>query len=385
MTKSFREHHLLNLLGFFSSENLPLDAALKKYFTTNKAIGSKDRKFISETIYAMIRWQGLLDHFCSPPIFWEKRYQTFIQNKWIKAKHDTSVPAHIRVSFPKGLFQLFASSFGEQKALEICTICNEQAPITIRINPSKTSRESLLNEWKKEFSIKPTSISKWGIVFEKRINFYELPEFKEGFFEVQDEASQLIADLVDVKEGQRALDFCAGAGGKTLAFAHKMNHKGQIYLHDIRTFALAEAKKRLKRAGIQNAQILPHNSSEKKQLRNKMDWVLVDVPCSGTGTLRRNPDLKWKFDPAALPNLVEEQRKIFKEAFEYLSPKGKIVYATCSILSDENEKQIAYFQKTFGLKLAQPPFQSFPTKSGMDGFYGAVLERITGPAAIMPK
>ncbi|HSX12071.1 MAG TPA: RsmB/NOP family class I SAM-dependent RNA methyltransferase [Rhabdochlamydiaceae bacterium] len=375
MSKSFREHHLFNLLGFFSSENLPLDVALKKYFSSHKAIGAKDRKFISETIYAIIRWQGLLDYFSTPPIFWEKRYQLWVQNSWIKAKNDPSVPAHIRVSFPKSLFQLLASHYGESKALEICAISNEQAPVTVRVNPLKTSREALLNSWKPLFPVKPTSVSKWGIVFDKRINFYELPEFKNGLFEVQDEASQLIADLVDAKEGDQVLDFCAGAGGKTLAFAHKMNHKGQIYLHDIRTFALAEGKKRLKRAGIQNAQSLLPNASEKKQLKNKMDWVLVDVPCSGSGTLRRNPDLKWKFDPHALARLIEEQRNIFKEALDFLKPGGRIVYATCSLLPDENEKQMHYFQEKWGLKLAADPFQSFPSRGGMDGFFGAVFQK----------
>lgn len=375
MTKSFREHHLLTLLGEYSSQNLPLDAALKKYFSVHRAIGAKDRKYISETIYALIRWQGLIDHFCSPPIFWEKRVREFLQNGWTKAKNDPSLPLHIRVSFPKSFFQLLSTHYGEKKALEICSICNEQAPVTVRVNPAKTTREALLTAWKGLFSVKPTPISKYGIIFEKRINFYELPEFKEGLFEVQDEASQLIADLVAVKEGDRVLDFCAGAGGKTLAFAHKMKHTGQIYLHDIRTFALQEAKKRLNRAGIQNAQTLQAQSSEKKQLKNKMDWVLVDSPCSGSGTIRRNPDLKWKFDVNALPKLIDDQRKIFEEAFEFLGPKGRIIYATCSILPDENEKQISYFEEKFKLKMVKAPFQSLPSPGGMDGFFGAVLER----------
>lgn len=375
MTKSFRDHHLLNLLGAFSSDNIPLDVALKKYFTVNRAIGAKDRKFISETIYAMIRWQGLIDHYCSAPIFWEKRYQTFLQNSWTKGKSDPNVPAHVRVSFPKHFFNLLAKHYGESAALEICMICNEAAPTTVRINPAKTTQEALLNEWRKTFSVKPTPLSKWGIIFEKRINFYELPEFKNGLFEVQDEASQLIADLVETKEGDLVMDFCAGAGGKTLAFAHKMKHKGQIYLHDIRSFALQEAKKRLRRAGIQNAQTLLSNAQEKKQLIQRMDWVLADVPCSGSGTFRRNPDIKWKFDPTALENLIAEQRKIFEEALSYLHPKGYIVYSTCSILPEENEQQILYFQEKHRLKTVKPPFKSLPTKGGMDGFFGVVLQR----------
>lgn len=373
MAKSFREHHLLTLLGFFSSQNIPLDVALKKYFVANQAIGSKDRKYISETIYLLMRWQGLIDYLCPPPIFWEKRVQILLENNWLNAKQDPSIPPHVRVSFPKSLFQMLANHYGESEAMKICLVCNEPAPTTIRINPAKTTREALLNLWKQEFTVKPTSQSKWGIVFEKRINFYELDEFKNGYFEVQDEASQLIGDLVEAKEGDLVMDFCAGAGGKTLAFAHKLGGKGQIYLHDIRSYALAEAKKRLKRAGIQNGQTLLSNAPEKKLLKKKMHWVLADVPCTGSGTLRRNPDLKWKYDPNHLPTLINEQREIFAEALEYLHPKGKIIYATCSILPEENEEQLRYFQEKWGLSPVKPPFKSLPTKGGMDGFFGAVL------------
>ncbi len=141
----------------------------------------------------------------------------------------------------------------------------------------------------------------------------------------------------------------------------------------MRLFSLGQAKKRLKRAGIQNAQLVLPNSPQLSKLKGKMDWVLVDVPCSGTGTLRRNPDMKWKFSKETLANLTAEQRHIFANALPYLRKGGKIVYATCSILKEENEEQIDYFIKRYSLQLVHPLFVSLPSFGEMDGFFGAVL------------
>jgi 16S rRNA C967 or C1407 C5-methylase (RsmB/RsmF family) len=154
-----------------------------------------------------------------------------------------------------------------------------------------------------------------------------------------------------------------------------MEHKGQIYLHDIRPFALQEAKKRLKRAGIQNSQILLPESPHLSKLKKKMDWVLVDAPCTGTGTLRRNPDMKWKFDETILPRLVGQQRAIFEKALSFLHPEGRIVYGTCSLLEAENQLQLEHFLKTYSLVVEGEVFQTFPAKGEMDGFFGVVLKR----------
>lgn len=234
----------------------------------------------------------------------------------------------------------------------------------------------MLSLWKGKYEVSPCQLAPHGIVFHKKINFFNLPEFKEGLFEVQDEGSQLVADLCRVEPGEQVLDYCSGSGGKTLAFAYRMQQKGQIFLHDIRDHILAEAKKRLKRAGIQNAQIIEYESPKLKKLKKKMDWVLVDAPCSGTGTLRRNPDMKWKFSEEALRRLVGEQRMIFEKALSFLKPSGKIVYATCSILKEENEEQISHFLKTYPLELAADPFRSLPQKDSMDGFFGAVFKKL---------
>jgi 16S rRNA (cytosine967-C5)-methyltransferase len=373
---SFREHHLFNILNQFDAEQGPLDLFLRNYFRAHKAVGSKDRRFISETIYGIIRWKGLIDHLCEKPVSWEKRYRRYVQFDPMSYLDDESIPLHIRVSFPKPFFHLLASNLGEREAAAFCIESNFPAPTTLRVNPLKETRASLLEKWKNTYSLSACSGSPWGIVFHKKINFLELPEFKAGFFEIQDEASQLIADLVGVSPGEKVLDYCAGSGGKTLAFAHKMQKKGQIYLHDIRPSALEEAKKRLRRAGIQNAQcVLPNDAVKKRMLRQKMDWVLADVPCSGTGTLRRNPDMKWKFDLAMIERLKEEQRSIFEEALSFVRPGGHIVYATCSILSEENENQLSFFKEKFNVKLINTPFVSSPKRDGMDGFFGAVLKR----------
>lgn len=376
MKKTFREFHLIKILESFESTNLPLDVFLSQYFRKYRAIGSKDRKEIANKIYALIRWQGLVDFYCSCPNEWKERLKILDTLSIKKSLKDETIPSHIKVSFPKYLFSLLEEHYGLEKAISICLASNTPAPTTIRTNVLKTTRQNLFQDWKKKFSVNLTKSSLFGIRFEEKINFGALEEFKNGFFEVQDEASQLVANLVDGKPGDQILDYCAGSGGKTLAFAHKLQGKGQIYLHDIRPKALLEAKRRLKRAGIENAQILNSDSPTKKKLLGKFDWVFVDVPCSGSGTLRRNPDLKWKFNQNTLDPLINEQRKIFEEALAYLAPNGKIIYASCSILPQENEHQIDFFQQNHGLELANKPFRSVPIEDGMDGFFAAVLKRV---------
>jgi 16S rRNA (cytosine967-C5)-methyltransferase len=368
---NFREHHLFEILKLHDGRQMPIDALLSQYFRANKAVGSKDRRFISEAIYGMVRWRGLLDHMAEKPT-WEERFKVFLRRPPAEYRNEGEIPLHVRASFPKALFQLLVSHFGEERAFELCLICNAPAPTTIRVNRLKTTRDGLLERWKGLYDVSATKQSPDGIVFHKKVNFFGLPEFKEGLFEIQDEGSQLVAGLVEAKPGDEVLDFCAGAGGKSLAFAPAMQGKGQIYLHDIRKSALEEAKKRIRRAGIQNAQIVFPDDPKLNLLKGRMDWVLVDAPCTGLGTLRRNPDMKWKFTPDMVERIVAEQRAIFAQAATYLNPKGKIVYATCSILPDENESQLAYFKEQLG-KEERAVFSSSPTPGGMDGFFGVTF------------
>ena len=371
----FRNTHLLQVLQTYEKQRLPLDVFLRIYFKNHKAIGSHDRKYITETLYSMIRWKGLVDFFCLEDLSWEKRIEVLEHLQPEDHIQDTQIPIHNRVSFPKLYFDFLCEQIGEEKAISFCLASNTPAPTTIRANALKISRDHLLQRLKLSQPVKTGAFSPLAIHFARRVNFLILPEFREGLFEVQDEGSQLAALQVDVKPGDQFLDYCAGSGGKALAIAPQMQGKGQLHLHDIRSQVLAEAKKRLHRAGIQNAQIIFSEDLKKKNLHQKMDWVLVDAPCSGSGTLRRNPDMKWKFSLEDLQKTLQAQRDIFAKALTFVKPKGHIVYTTCSIFPIENETQVKYFTETFPVTALKPPFHSSPSPGGMDGFYSIVLQK----------
>ncbi len=372
--RPFQEHHLFQLLKTYDEGTLPLDRCISFYFRAHKALGSKDRAVITNSIYGMVRWQGLLDYLSHKPVNWETRFEAYKRVNPENYQDRKNIPQPIRLSFPKELYELIVESHGIEKAHELCLISNQPAPTTVRINVAKTTRKEMLEQWKPLYKISPCQFAKNGIIFHKKINFYGLPEFKQGLFEVQDEGSQLLADLVDVKQDQQVMDYCAGSGGKTLAFAPKMQDSGQVYLHDIRPRILIEARRRLRRAGIQNAQTIEPNHPKLKKLKKRMDWVLVDAPCTGTGTLRRNPEMKWKFTQDMLTRLLGQQRMIFEKALSYVRPGGRIVYGTCSLFKSENQDQIEHFLDTYPLQREENCFQSLPTKDGMDGFFGVVLK-----------
>jgi 16S rRNA (cytosine967-C5)-methyltransferase len=349
----FREHHLHLLLGKMRNQKTPIDVLLRYYFRQNKALGSKDRAWISETIYHYVRWKNAYDELQINPT--------------LPLPDLSSTGLNLKLGAPQKLLEVLIKAYGDEKTGEICQINQTRAPVTIRTNLLKITRDELLEKLSLQFQVLPTQHSKEGIIFATKVNFSALPEFQDGLFEVQDEASQLGASLIRPSPKEQVLDFCAGAGGKSLAIAPHMQRSGQLYLHDIRPEALIEARKRCRRAGIQNAQF---NLPPKK---NSIDWVVVDAPCSGTGTYRRNPDLKWKFESFDLPALIQEQREIFDQALAYRRPQGKIVYMTCSILPEENEKQVQYFQEKYSLQVIEK-FQTLPIDSGMDGFFAVSLK-----------
>lgn len=384
MTLPFRQHHIIIIMEDYDDQSLPLDLFIGNYFREHKALGAKDRAEIAETVYGMIRWKSLIDYAYQTnlppnskdyPPNWEQRFEVYSQPSFSDLKSNEEIPPHIRLSFPKLLFDLIENTHGLEKAIEICGISNTAAPTTVRINTMKTSRDEMLSKWKNFHNVIPCPMASNGISFDRRISFSAMPEFREGLFEIQDEGSQLLADLVQAEPGQLVLDYCAGAGGKTLAFAPRMQNKGQIFLHDIRKHALEDCRKRLKRAGIQNAQVAYAEDPKLKKLKKNMDWVLVDAPCTGTGTLRRNPDMKWKIDDAMLTRLLGQQRTIFEKALSFLKPNGHIVYATCSVLKQENREQMNHFMKTYNLEVVGDIFESNPVRGGMDGFFGVVLKK----------
>lgn len=372
--RPFREHHLLTLLEDYDQQNHPLDLFISNYFRAHKALGPKDRGMIAENVYNMVRWQALLDYLCGGTKTWENRFNFFNSGVFEEAKRNEEIPVHIRHSFPETLFNLLVKSHGMEKACELCRISNKQAPTTVRINVMKTTRDAMMEKWKNLYDVSVCEHSPNGIIFHKKINFFSLPEFQSGCFEVQDEGSQLLAGMMQVKPGDQVMDYCSGSGGKTLAFAPMMQNSGQIFLHDIRPHALMDCKKRLRRAGIQNAQVAQSDDAKLRKLKKRMDWVLVDAPCSGTGTMRRNPDMKWDFTEETLPRLVGLQRTIFEKALSFMKPNGRIVYGTCSILNEENEEQLEHFIKTYKLEVVGEPFKTLPSDGGMDGFFGVTLK-----------
>jgi len=365
----FRQKHFFQILHSFDPNKGPLDLFISRYFRSHPQLGSKDRLFIVERLYTFFRWKSLLEGKEEEALF-------ELLEKDLSTYGNTSLEEHVRVSFPKDLFEALQRRWKE-KTLSICFASNKEAPITLRTNSMKISRKELIERLQSSgIEAKENPQGKDAITLSRRLNVWILPEFKEGFFEMQDAGSQKVAELIEVKPGDSFLDYCAGSGGKALACAPKMKNRGQIFLHDIRPKALQEAKKRLKRAGIQNAQCILNNEKKRlKLLKGRMDFVLVDVPCSGTGTLRRNPDMKWLFSSEKLASLIKEQREIFDQAFSFVRAGGTIIYATCSLLAEENEEQIEHFLSRYPLKIVGEPFQSVPEDGKMDGFFAVCMQK----------
>jgi 16S rRNA (cytosine967-C5)-methyltransferase len=350
--------HALEILE--QAEEMPLDLAMSRYFRARKFLGVRDRRAIGEGVYGMVRWRGLLDHQLPVPS-WASRWELFQKIDPLK---ETNFPDHVRCSFPKDIYDLLGKHYGE-KVFELCMALNGRAPTTVRVNTLKVSREELLKRWK-ELPCRATALSDVGVQFEGRVQLMGTPEARGGMFELQDEASQLVAALVAAKPGDQVLDYCAGSGGKALAIATRMHNRGQLFLHDVRERILLQARKRMKLAGVQNAQIGTGK-------RKSMDWVLVDAPCSGSGAWRRNPEMKWRFELDGLKEYVRLQREIFAKALTYMKPGGRIVYATCSLFPEENQRQMEHFVKQHGLQVVGEPFHSLPREGEMDGFFGVVF------------
>jgi 16S rRNA (cytosine967-C5)-methyltransferase len=257
---------------------------------------------------------------------------------------------------------------------------NSQAALILRANTLKANLEQVKKSLEEEgFGSEESKLSSLGLVMKDRKNVFGTKTFKSGFFEVQDEGSQKIAPFLEVKPGQRVVDACAGAGGKTLHLAALMENKGMLVALDNHPKKLEQLKLRARRAGVSNLRSqLVDSSKVVKRLEGSFDRVLLDVPCSGTGVLRRNPDSKWKLSPEEVERLVKLQAQILEDYSKMCKPGGKLVYATCSLLSRENEEQIDLFlEKHPGLwKRDTADLRLSPQSGGCDGFFAARLLRI---------
>lgn len=372
------------------------DKVLERLLKAHKKWGSVDRQVVSEIFYDMVRWKKRLEYYMGEGtkpsniynlilayLLWKKvKYKKFdefdgIKTGGILSKLDkkTFPTKAIEHSVPDWLAGLFEKELGAKWEKEMSAL-NEQAPVILRANSLKISAENLV-EILKEEGVNSFLLRGYpdAVQLEEKKNVFLTSAFKEGFFEVQDASSQKIAELLDVKEGMRVVDACAGAGGKTLHIAALMKNKGQIIALDIYEWKLAELKRRAKRAGAFNieARFIEDNKVIKR-LHNTADRLLIDAPCSGLGVLKRNPDSKWKIDEDFINRIKTEQENILQNYSKILKKGGKMVYATCSILPSENGEQVRKFLAE-NAEFALVKEENIMPSDGYDGFYMALIER----------
>ena len=372
------------------------DKVLERLLKAHKKWGSADRQVVSEIFYDIVRWKKRLEYYMGEGtkpsniynlilayLLWKKvKYKKFdefdgIKTGGILSKLDkkTFPTKAIEHSVPDWLAGLFEKELGAKWEKEMSAL-NEQAPVILRANSLKISAENLV-EILKEESVNSFLLRGYpdAVQLEEKKNVFLTSAFKEGFFEVQDASSQKIAELLDVKEGMRVVDACAGAGGKTLHIAALMKNKGQIIALDIYEWKLAELKRRAKRAGAFNIETrFIEDNKVIKRLHNTADRLLIDAPCSGLGVLKRNPDSKWKIDEDFINRIKTEQENILQNYSKILKKGGKMVYATCSILSSENGEQVRKFLAE-NTEFTLVKEENIMPSDGYDGFYMALIER----------
>jgi 16S rRNA (cytosine967-C5)-methyltransferase len=411
---------LSNLLDF----NSPADAKLGEFFRNNRDLGTKDRAFVAESVYGVLRRLRFLSTVTANEendpddarkliLAWLLRVQGMSirelesvlseqQKEWahtIKAKSTENLPLAVQADVRDWLWDKLVEQYGEAEALTIARSMHEQATLDLRVNTIKGDRDEVMAKFiaentSGETNISPTPYSPIGIRMPSRLNISKHVLFTEGKIEVQDEGSQLLAHLVAPKRGMMVADFCAGAGGKTLAMGALMRNTGRLYAFDVSERRLQNLGKRLKRSGLSNlnAQVISSENDPKlKRLNGKFDRVLVDAPCSGLGTLRRNPDLKWRQTPQDVLELTQKQTAILTRAAKLTKAGGRLVYATCSLLRDENEQIAEQFLASHAdfklvpanevLKQHQIELDTgeylklLPHLHQTDGFFAAVFEK----------
>jgi len=392
----------------------PADAVLSAYFHAQRA-GSRDRAFIAETAYGVLRRKRLLERLAGGVgprqlvLAALVRFQGFSQRQlgeavseqeaaWLaemRARPEPALTLAEQADLPDWLVERLSARLSEDQLLTLARGLNQPAALDLRVNALKASRDDVLAELARDgIDAEPCRYAPQGIRLKGRPSLARHPLYLEGKIEVQDEGSQLLGHLLAPKRGEMVADFCAGAGGKTLLLGALMRSSGRLYAFDVAEKRLAKLKPRVARAGLSNvhpACISGENDIRIKRLAGKLDRVLVDAPCSGLGTLRRNPDLKWRQTPESVAELTRKQADILAGAARLVKAGGCLVYATCSILPEENEQVVDNFLATHPDFVRQSATEALarqdialdtgmdlrltPHQHGTDGFYAAVLER----------
>ncbi|UOO90485.1 RsmB/NOP family class I SAM-dependent RNA methyltransferase [Vitreoscilla massiliensis] len=409
--------HTERLIAEVSLFRSPADMVLSKFFKDHKKLGRQDRHEIAETVYAALRhWQKLhmvlgdkaptrllalgalvigrgVSIASLSDIINEAERTALSGLK--AAKTEFTGRLNTASELPQWLVERMQGQYSDEDIVAIGQALSHAAPLDTRVNTIKGKRDKVLAQLAAEgFKAEATPFSPWGIRFQDKAVINKNPLFLDGILEVQDEGSQLLALLSGAKRGEVVVDFCAGAGGKTLAMAAMMNNTGRLYAMDVSEKRLANIKPRIARAGVGN--ITPQRLDHERDLRlkklwNKADRVLVDAPCSGLGTLRRNPDLKYRQSNDSIDELVTLQARILDSAAHLVKRGGYLIYATCSVLAEENQNQIQNFLSThseFSLvncsdllksnKIALDTgefLQLNPATHHTDGFFAAVMQK----------
>jgi 16S rRNA (cytosine967-C5)-methyltransferase len=393
----------------------PADVALAAFFRAHPAMGQRDRAFIAEGAFAYLRRKRSLDTLVASAD--PRRLAIAVAARelghsardldaalsaddraWLAAFKSSSrmpLPPAVAAELPDWLWDRLVDVYGETETIALARAFQAPAAIDLRVNPLKTTRSKALYALRAEgVDATAAPYAPLGIRLAGRPSLVKHPWLVDGRLEVQDEGSQLIGQLVAPRRSDMVVDFCAGAGGKTLLLGALMRSQGRLYAFDVAAKRLANLSPRLARSGLSNVhpQLIAHERDTKvKRLAGKIDRVLVDAPCTGFGTLRRNPDLKWRQTPNDLAELTAKQARILAAAATLVKRGGRIVYATCSILPEENDAIVAGFlaahpeflQKDASAELARaeialdtgPALRLYPHRHGCDGFYAAILER----------
>lgn len=383
------------------NENEYADKVIQNLLKRDKRWGSRDRAFIAETTYDIVRWKRLYAEIAEvkKPFTRDNLWRLFAvwatlkgiklpdwkyfegtPKRRIKGKFDElSKIRKFRESIPDWMDELGVKELGKDVWTKEIAAQNRQADVILRVNTLKTTKKELQVKLSEE-NIETEFLNDYpsALKLVERANVFQTQAFQDGLFEVQDASSQLVADFLDVKPGMKVVDSCAGAGGKTLHIASLMSNKGQIIAMDIYESKLKKLKKRAKRNSVHNIDLKVIDSTKPiKKLYNKADRVLLDAPCSGLGVIKRNPDTKWKLQPEFIEDIKKTQQNILKQYSKMVKPGGKMVYATCSVLPSENQDQVQKFLVSEAGKEFTFVKENvvLAHQTGFDGFYMALLEK----------
>ena len=407
--------HAEAVLGQLLRFDYPADAVVSRYFREHRQLGHADRAFVAETVFAVLRRGRSIEARCAGKLSdrarllvalgvtrgWSQRELAPVlrvsEEEWLaaaKAMPEADFRPAVRCDLPDWLYDRLENQFGADEVLRLADALNQPAPLDLRVNTVKASREAVLERFAADgIAAVPGSLSPMAIRLRDKPALATHPLFLEGAFEVQDEGSQLLGYLMEPKRGEMVVDFCAGAGGKTLLLGALMKNTGRLYAYDVSDKRLARLKPRLARSGLSNVhpvRIEHERDTRIKRLAGKVDRVLVDAPCSGLGTLRRNPDLKWRQSEESVLELAVKQAAILEAAARLARPGGRVVYATCSLLAAENEAIVDAFLAAHpefsltpaadvlakhGITTEGDTLRLLPHRHHTDGFFAAVLDR----------